>query len=76
MRILVVVHGFPPAVLGGSEIYAQAHARALRAQGDEVCVFTRDRDSSRAEYDLRVEHRDGLRVVSVNNTFRNTRTFE
>lgn len=76
MRILVVVHGFPPAALGGSEIYAQAHARALRAHGDEVCVFTRDRDSSRAEYDLRVEHRDGLRVVSVNNTFRNTRAFE
>ena len=76
MNILEVVHGFPPAALGGSEIYAQAHARALRAQGDEVCVFTRDQDLSRADYDLRVEHRDGLRVVSVNNTFRNTRTFE
>ena len=31
MRILEVVHGFPPAAQGGTELYAQAHARALRA---------------------------------------------
>ena len=75
MKVLVVVHGFPPAAAGGTEIYAHAHARALRALGDEVVVFTRDQDSTRGEYDVRTEQRDGLRIVSVNNTFRHTRTF-
>jgi GT2 family glycosyltransferase/glycosyltransferase involved in cell wall biosynthesis len=76
MRILEVVHGFPPAAPGGTELYAHAHALALRDCGDEVLVFTREQDPTRAEYDVRTETRDGLRVVSVNNTFRGTRTFE
>jgi GT2 family glycosyltransferase/glycosyltransferase involved in cell wall biosynthesis len=76
MKILVVVHGFPPAALGGTEIYAHAHARALRALGDDVVVLTRDHDTARADYDVRDEQRDGLRIVSVNNTFRHTRSFE
>lgn len=75
MRVLVVVHGFPPAALGGTEIYVHAHAHALRKLGDEVVVFTRDQDPARAEYAVRSEQKDGLRIVSVNNTFRNTRAF-
>ena len=76
MKVLVVVHGFPPAAQGGSEIYAHAHAMALRDCGDEVVVLTRDQDPDRAEYDMRTERRDGLRVVWVNNTFRSTRSFQ
>ena len=77
MRILEVVHGFPPAAQGGTELYAQAHARALREEGgNEIVVLTREQDRSRAEYDVRTEERDGLRIVWVNNTFRSTRTFE
>ena len=77
MRILEVVHGFPPATEGGTELYAQAHARALREDGgNEIVVLTREHEPSRAEYDVRTEERDGLRIVWVNNTFRTTRTFE
>ena len=77
MRILEVVHGFPPAALGGSEIYAEAHARALQEHGgDDVLVLTREHDPNRAEYDVRAADRDGLRVLCINNTFRDTRTFE
>lgn len=77
MRVLIIVHGFPPAVQGGSEIYAEAHARALRSgPGDEVVVLTRDNDRSCAEYDVRQVVQDGLRVVRVNNTFRSVLTFE
>ena len=28
MRVLLVVHGFPPAATGGTEIYSEALARA------------------------------------------------
>ena len=76
MRILEVVHGFPPAAQGGTELYAHAHARALREGGDEVLVLTREQDPDRAEYDVRTEQRDGLRIVWVNDTFLSTRTFE
>lgn len=77
MRILVVVHGFPPAAHGGAEIYAHAHAKALRATfGDEVFVLTREQDPSRPEYAVRTEARDGLQIAWVNNTFRHTRSFE
>src|SRR5262249_1089099 len=33
-------------------------------------------DPNRAEYDVRTERRDGLTIVAINNTFRNTRSFE
>ena len=76
MRVLVIVHGFPPSGEGGAEVYAHAHARALRRAGDDVLVLTREQDVSAPEYRIRREERDGLQVVWVNNTFRNTRTFE
>jgi GT2 family glycosyltransferase/glycosyltransferase involved in cell wall biosynthesis len=77
MRVLVVVHGFPPAVQTGSEIYAHAHAVALRRRfGDEVFVLTREADASRDEHTVRIEKRDGLTIASINNTFRRARSFE
>ena len=76
MRILEVVHGFPPDAQGGAEIYAHAHARALHGHcGDEVIVLTRDADPRRPEYAVRDEINDGLRVIRINNTFRATRSF-
>jgi GT2 family glycosyltransferase/glycosyltransferase involved in cell wall biosynthesis len=76
MRILVVAHGFPPLAQGGSEIYAHAHTRALKALGDEVVVLTREQNPTRPEYAVRDEMRDGVRIVWVNNTFRSARSFE
>ena len=77
MRVLIVVHGFPPTAQGGSEIYAEAHGLALRRQfGDDVVVLTREHDFARPEYDVREEEHEGLRVVRINNTFRNARSFE
>ena len=76
MRVLEIVHGFPPSAQGGAEIYAWAHARGLLEQGDEVTVLTREAIASRAEYSVREDVQDGLRVVRVNNTFAATRRFE
>ena len=36
MKVLVVVHGFPPSAQGGAEIYAHAHALRCAEAGDEV----------------------------------------
>ena len=77
MRVLIVVHGFPPQAQGGSEIHAHDHALALRrCFGDEVLVLTREQDAGRPEYDLRWESRDGLPVAWINNTFRSVPSFE
>lgn len=76
MRVLIVVHGYPPLAQGGSEVYAEAHARTLRdVCGDEVLVLTRDNDPRRPEFDLREGRHRGVPVVRVNNTFRSVRSF-
>jgi len=77
VRILEVVHGFPPLAESGCEVYAHAHARALVEQfADEVLVLTREQDTQRQEYAVRWEQHDGFRCVRINNTFRSTRSFE
>ena len=41
MRILQVVHRFPPEKVGGTEIYTQSLTRQLRKRGHEVIVLYR-----------------------------------
>jgi GT2 family glycosyltransferase/glycosyltransferase involved in cell wall biosynthesis len=76
VRIVLIVHGFPPAASGGTENYADACARELRRAGDDVLVVTREQDPGHDEYAVRAEDRDGIRIVRINNTFRNKRSFE
>jgi GT2 family glycosyltransferase/glycosyltransferase involved in cell wall biosynthesis len=77
MRILLVVHGFPPSAAGGTEIYTHDLAQALAATtSDEVFVLTREADAGRPEYSVRVEQRDQMSVRYINNTFRQCTSFE
>ena len=76
MKVLIVVHGFPPHAQGGSEIFADLHARTLHEQhGDTVYVLTREHDPTAREYRVRTERRTGVTIGWINNTFRSTRTF-
>lgn len=77
MRILIVVHGYPPQASGGSEVYAELQARTLREQhGDEVLVLTREADPRAPEYAVRRDEVNGVAVVRINNTFREVTSFE
>jgi GT2 family glycosyltransferase/glycosyltransferase involved in cell wall biosynthesis len=76
MRVLLVVHGFPPAAAGGTEIYVHDLARALAAGGDEVFVLAREAAPERPEYDVRAETRGNVRLTLVNRTFRDAWRFE
>jgi glycosyltransferase involved in cell wall biosynthesis len=49
MRILHVIHAYPPRFTGGAEVYTQALCHAL-ADRHEVHVFTRADDPSSAEF--------------------------
>lgn len=76
MRILLVVHGFPPSSMGGTEIYASTLARALSERRHEVLVLAREGRPDLPEYHVRRDRLESVPIVRVNNTFRNVTSFE
>ncbi len=76
MRILLVVHGFPPAASGGTEVYTRDLSRALAALPDvEVAVLTRESDPARTDLALRRSVLGAVRLFAINNTFQTCATF-
>jgi glycosyltransferase involved in cell wall biosynthesis len=75
MKVLQVIHGFPPANIGGSELYTYHLARGLALE-DEIYVFHRIDDRNLKEYELISKNFDGLRVYAINNTFKYCESFE
>lgn len=75
MKILQVVHGFPPHSLGGSEIYTYNLSREL-SRKDDVFVFFRIANSDLPEYDLNSTVNNGLNLYSINNTQKFYNSFE
>lgn len=76
MRVVILVHGFPPAAQGGTELYADAQAcRLATHHGDHVLVIAREADPSRPEYATRVQQREHFDVAFVNHTFRDAAAF-
>ncbi|HEX5480488.1 MAG TPA: glycosyltransferase [Dehalococcoidia bacterium] len=77
MRILLIVHGYPPASCGGTETYVAALAGALSRQpGVEVSVLAREGDPLRPELAVRHERRGSIDLHLVNNTFQVCESFE
>ena len=62
MRILYVVHQYPPTHIGGTEIYTQAVARRLARRGHETTVWYR-RSAPGLGWNQRKE--DGVSVVEA-----------
>jgi glycosyltransferase involved in cell wall biosynthesis len=56
MRILKVIHGYPPLYNAGSEVYSQLLCQGLVANQHEVHVFTREENPFIADFSLRVSH--------------------
>jgi GT2 family glycosyltransferase len=75
MRVLAITHGYPPVAQAGAELYAAAHARALRALGHDVIVLAREDARDRPDYEVRTSTEDGIAVFWLNNTFRSLRAF-
>lgn len=66
MRILKIVHRFPPESLGGAELYAYRLSHALQAAGHEVSIVYPVDDPARPEYDLQESVFGQLRVFTIN----------
>jgi glycosyltransferase involved in cell wall biosynthesis len=75
MKILQVIHGFPPDNIGGSELYTFNLSRELAKQ-DQVYVFYRKADPTQREYAMNSGVFHGLNVCSINNTFKDCNSFD
>jgi len=69
VRIALVIHGFPPANMAGSEVYTFNLAVEL-ARRHEVFVFHRAADPSRPEYEVKTKEFMGLHITTINNNFK------
>ena len=67
MRILQVVHGFPPHESAGAELVTFYLSQALRQRGHQVAVLARIGDPQAEEFSVRAEQMDGLEVVRMVN---------
>lgn len=52
MKILKVIHGYPPLYSAGSEVYSQTLCHELIKHGHEVVVFTRQENAYKKEYSI------------------------
>ncbi len=75
MKIVQVIHGFPPYNMAGSELYTYNLSRYL-AKKDEVYVFHRIADPKLEEYKMSFGTYGGLNVRTINNTFKYCDSFE
>ena len=77
MRILQVVHGYPPEKRGGAELVTATLAQALVRRGHEVTVFARTAAAAAEEFSVRQAAPDaaGVRVVRVVNNLRHASHF-
>jgi glycosyltransferase involved in cell wall biosynthesis len=65
MRVLEVIHGYPPLYNAGSEVYTEMVARALQVAGHHVAVFTREEDPFRPSFALRGTSDSGAPDIPV-----------
>ena len=66
MKVLKVIHGFPPDYMAGSEVYSYHLVKELIRQGIETYVFTRVENEFDEEYKIYRENYDNIPVFRVN----------
>lgn len=70
MKILLVIHGYPPFYMAGSEVYTYNLAHEL-VKSHEVFVFTRIEDPAKELYESYDSVEDNIHIRRVNNGWEN-----
>jgi glycosyltransferase involved in cell wall biosynthesis len=70
LKILVVVHGYPPTAVAGTEICAQRLCVALKEMGHDISVIAREERFGYPEYKIMRDERDGIPVMRIVNNFK------
>ncbi len=65
MKILKIIHGFPPLYSAGSEVYSHSIVEEL-SKRHEVLVFTREENVFEPDFRFRTEKREKYNVIYVN----------
>jgi glycosyltransferase involved in cell wall biosynthesis len=67
LKVLYVLHGFPPDTWAGTEIYTYNLAHELQRRGHEVVLLARTpaRDASEEDFSVREDEFQGLRVLRM-----------
>lgn len=66
MRVLKVIHGFPPDYMAGSEVYSYHLSKELQRTGIDISVFTRAENEFHEEYKTYRENYQQIPIVRVN----------
>ena len=66
MKVLKVIHGFPPDYMAGSEVYSYHLVKALSKQVDAINVFTSVENEFAKEYEVYDETYDDIAVHRIN----------
>ena len=74
MRILQVIHGYPPYYMAGAEVYTYNLAREL-AKSNEVFVFCRFEDKTVPLYQYHDVTDSGVNIRYINNYEPKSATF-
>ncbi len=68
LKLLYVVHGFPPETWAGTEIYTLNIARGMQALGHEVTILTRSPgEQGQVNFSVHEDEFEGLRVLRMVN---------
>jgi len=65
MRILKIIHGYPPNYNAGSEVYSQSVVNELKKE-NELFVFSREENDYRLDFDFRNEQKVNIHFTYVN----------
>jgi glycosyltransferase involved in cell wall biosynthesis len=74
MKVLKVIHGFPPDYMAGSEVYSYHLAKSLSKQIN-ISIYTSVENEFAEEYALYDEEYDGIAVHRINK-FRRDHTYQ
>jgi len=65
MKVLQVIHGYPPFYMAGSEVYTYNLVKELSKRA-EVAVFSRIEDPFEPSYSMNDEKKDGVQIYRIN----------
>lgn len=71
LRILMVVHGFPPDTWAGTEVYTLGLAKELERRGHEVVILTRapasapEAEGGEPEFSIHKDEFEGLKILRL-----------
>ena len=65
MKILKIIHGYPPNYNAGSEVYSQSICNEL-AKNHDIAVFTREENLYAADHAIRMERKNNISFYFTN----------